>query len=140
MCACQNKNCGSQLKENFSVAGALGADIVKNLLVVARTGIVSFVFNDIATTQLARTIAGIAAENVYLKRILGIFNPATVLVETSFVTVQFGENNSYSLNIPAVTAGAKLKLAEQFRAAADKLQADADTDIAQTRLPFPTDH
>lgn len=140
MCACQNKNCGSQPKENFSVAGALGADIIKNLLVVARTGIVSFVFNDIATTQLARTIAGIAAENAYLKRILGIFNPATVLTETSFVTIQFGENNSYSLNIPAVTAGAKLKLAEQFRAAADKLQVAADTDIAQIRLPFQTDN
>jgi hypothetical protein len=140
MCACQKKGCCSQPKENFSVTGALSADIIKNLLAVARTGIVSFVVNDSATTQLARTIAGIASENAYLKRILGIFNPATVLVESSYVVIQFGENNGYSLNIPAVTAGAKLKLADQLREAADKLQTEADADIAQTRLPFSTDN
>jgi hypothetical protein len=140
MCACQKKGCCSQPKENFSIAGALSADIIKNLLVVARTGIVSFAFSDSATAQLARAISGIANENAYLKRILGIFNPAAVLTEESFVTIQFGENNSYSLNIPAVTAGAKLKLAAQFREAADKLQAKADADTAQTRLPFPIDN
>ena len=134
---CKTKDSAELPKANFSGLGTVGGimltiETFNQLMAIVRTGKRLFTFADPKLDELARAIAGVMAENNGLKRFVGVFAPAGVIVDNAGVDISFGPTNEYNLRIPAPSESARAKLAAQFRAAAARLEAPDP----QTLLPF----
>jgi hypothetical protein len=101
-------------------------DIAGLLLGMASTGIKNFTFKDIALDQLADTVAKLAAENNYLKKLAALLSSTSITRTEDVVTVSFGPGNAYTLLLPIGSEEARVALAAQFRTAAKELSSNSN--------------
>jgi hypothetical protein len=80
-----------------------------------------------ALEQLAKQIADLAVENAYFKSVLNLFTPCDVNVADSEIEIHFGPKNTYTLKMPVTSHNSRKEIAKQFRAAANKLEAELKT-------------
>jgi hypothetical protein len=142
MGCCSNKNCGRQKEAMLDPAALItlleeSSWAVKKLLEIAKSGarIVGFKNTDI--DELAAVISAIAAENKYLKNLLGIYHPGKADTSDRGVTITFGPDAAYTLFIPAITSEARTKLANSLTAAAEELKNKSEPILPEQKwLPF----
>jgi hypothetical protein len=142
-CDASNKKCNRQKEEIISpdALTALASDgswVLQKLLEIARGGVRFVGFKNVAVNELAATIAGIVAENNYLKRMLGIFHPGRAAAEKSGAIIMFGPKNEYKLFIPAISETARAKLSASLISAGEELldTQPIASSVKQQYLPF----
>jgi hypothetical protein len=91
------------------------------LLKVAKTGINTLNISNPVAAQLATTIAGLAAENEYLKKLMSALSPLTVTEAVDTVDIRFGPGGVYSLRLPVASEEQRRTLSRQFVAIAASL-------------------
>jgi len=145
MCACSNKCCGSKQpatdppKEEF--LSGLWADngtwLLNYLLNVAKTGSATAPIKDALADQLAKTIAGLATENNYLRTLLFGFLAKTDK-DKNAVEIAFGPGNAYKIAIPVLTEEARRHMVENLRTVIDELETTVAKRTApkQQRMPM----
>lgn len=127
MACCQNNGCKRQDTKTFTNTDAPVEslmdfkDIIGLLSSVASTGVKNFAFKDAALEQLAISVAQLAAENNYLKKLAALISPTSADVTEDVVTISFGPGQAYMLSIPAGTDTQKKALGKQFYVLAKKL-------------------
>lgn len=110
--------------------------VVNGLIDVVKTGRIPSLFKNPAADQLATMIANMVDENRYLRAILGVMRPDTVVAGDSF-TISFGPSKQYSLTIPVVTPDDRKAIIESLGAAIKKLEQEPEkTKAEQAQLPL----
>ena len=152
MSPCNKKNCcnnpsnkvaAEQPRAELSIPAVVevGSKIVQQLRALMGTGI-EFLPADISVAQLITTVQTLMLENSTLRSLMSRFGPPIVTVDPVRVTVVFGPNNDYTLQLAAGNPHERDLLAAQFRAAADNLvgpvvlPAHMTTAPDQAALPF----
>lgn len=140
MTCCQNGGCKRQEPKGFTTTDAPieslmdFKDIINLLSTMASTGVKNFAFKDAALEKLAESVAQLAAENNYLKKLAALLSPANVELAGDAVTVSFGPGSAYMLSIPAGTEEQRKQLGAQFRVLAMQLGAVNEHDDKQLNL------
>lgn len=140
MTCCQNGGCKRQEPKGFTTTDAPieslmdFKDIINLLSTMASTGVKNFAFKDAALEKLAESVAQLAAENNYLKKLAALLSPANVELAGDAVTVSFGPGSAYMLSIPAGTEEQRKQLGAQFRVLAMQLGAVNEHDNKQLNL------
>lgn len=112
--------------------------VLNGLMDVVKTGRIPSLFKNPAADQLAAMIANVVDENRYLRAILGVMRPDTVVAGDAF-TISFGPSKQYSLTIPVVTPDDRKAIVDSLRAAIEKLeQVPEATKTEQVQLPLFT--
>jgi len=109
-------------------------DIINLLSTMATTGVKNFAFKDAALEKLAESVAQLAAENNYLKKLAAMLSPTGIELTGDTVTVSFGPGGAYTLAIPAGTDEQRKHLGAQFYLLAKKLGATIPHDDPQLSL------
>ncbi len=145
MCACSNKCCGTKQsidappKEAF-LSGLWtdnGTWLLNYLLNVAKTGSATTPIKDALADQLAKTIAGLATENNYLRTLLFGFLAKTDN-DKNTVDIAFGPGNTYKIAIPVLTEDARKHMVENLRTVIEELETTVAKRTApkQQRMPM----
>ncbi|NDC55370.1 MAG: hypothetical protein EBZ69_00800 [Alphaproteobacteria bacterium] len=140
MTCCQNGGCKRQEPKGFTTTDAPVEslmdfkDIINLLSTMASTGVKNFAFKDAALERLAASVAQLAAENNYLKKLTALLSPANVELTGDSVTVSFGPGSAYMLSIPAGTEEQRKQLGAQFRILAVQLGAADENPDKQLNL------
>lgn len=109
-------------------------DIVGLLSAAASSGVKNFAFKDAALEQLAASVAQLAAENNYLKKLAALLSPTDANMVDDVVTISFGPGHVYMLSIPASNDAQKKALGKQFYMLAKKLGGVDPADDKQLNL------
>ena len=88
--------------------------LLTGLLKVAKTGINTLHISNPVANQLAATIAALAAENEYLKKLMGALSPITATESPTTVDISFGPGSAYTLKLPIASETQRRELSQQF--------------------------
>jgi hypothetical protein len=147
---CNNKNCGcakrAQPREELidmsaiTALGDIGAEALRGLLAVARSGLTGLAKLDLPAGELrtlARTIAVLYEERNRLQNLLASMETVdgiNVASGPTDVKIGFGPDKKYTLIIPVTGAIAKQELATGLRNVADVLAPDP------RQMPLPLEY
>lgn len=125
---CKSGKCGQRRnplpRAGFSLQ-PIWLEAMRGLMTVVRTGVIpNTVALDLPTTQLAREIQTLWK---LARGITPVVNERPkVADDPTWVSVPFGPNNQYTLNIPVTGPIAKKELADSLRAIAQTLDPGGD--------------
>lgn len=148
MCACSNNNCcNNQQKQAVDAKPTAellsdflwsdnGTWLLSYLMTVAKTGNATAPIKNALADQLAKTIAGLATENNYLRTLLFGFLAKTDKDKNS-VEIVFGPGNSYKLAIPVLTEEARKSMIENLRTVIDELETVVAKRVAPQQQKMP---
>jgi hypothetical protein len=88
--------------------------LLTGLLKVAKTGINTLHISNPVANQLAATIAALAAENEYLKKLMSALSPITATEAADTVDISFGPGGAYLLRLPIASENQRRELSQQF--------------------------
>jgi hypothetical protein len=88
--------------------------LLTGLLKVAKTGINTLHISNPVANQLAVTIAALAAENEYLKKLMSALSPITATESAATVDISFGPGGAYTLRLPIAAEAQRRELSQQF--------------------------
>lgn len=89
--------------------------LLSGLLKVATTGINTLKTpNNPLAAQLAATIANLAAENDYLKKLMSALSPIAATETADTVDISFGPGGAYLLRLPISSEAQRRELSQQF--------------------------
>lgn len=95
--------------------------VLTGLINVVKTGKLPTPFKNPVADQLGVMIADLVDENKYLRAILGVLRPDTVVTGDAF-TISFGPNKQYNLTIPVVTPDDRAAVIASLKDAIAKLE------------------
>lgn len=118
--SCCNKTPGNDSPITFTPVNApteefMSVDtLLTGLLKIAKTGINSLNISNPVAAQLAATIAGLAAENEYLKKLMSALSPITATETADTVDISFGPGGAYILRLPIASELQRRELSQHF--------------------------
>jgi hypothetical protein len=125
MGCCNKTTC--QKEQEFTPVATQPAEFVSvdtlltGLLKVAKTGINTLNISNPVANQLAATIASLAAENEYLKKLMSALSPISATETADTVDISFGPGGAYLLRLPIASETQRRELSRQFVALAAAL-------------------
>lgn len=135
--SCKKEGCCRQERPRAEM-GAIPDWVVKQLLMVAQSGFKNLLpWPNESVQLLAEKIAALVIENELLRKLLDRDTKPNPVVTNDTLAFTFGQDNQYTLHIPAKDPAARAQLVKSLQAAVaelntHKLQAQSE----QLDLPF----